>query len=55
MPKDPVLDVATLPADLDLFRLRDISTLVICTERFAEACQRLGLDGIVFLPLPTEG
>jgi len=55
LPTQPVLDAATLPADLDLFRLRDISTLVICTERFAEACQRLGLDGIVFLPLPTEG
>jgi uncharacterized double-CXXCG motif protein len=55
MPKEPVLDAATLPADLDLFRLVDMTTLVVCTERFAEACQRLGLDGIVFLPLPTEG
>jgi uncharacterized double-CXXCG motif protein len=55
LPREPVLDAATLPVDLDLFRLLDISTLVICTERFAEACQRLGLDGIVFLPLPTEG
>ena len=55
LPKEPVLDAATLPSDLDLFRLLDMSTLVICTERFAEACQRLGLDGIVFLPLPTEG
>ena len=54
-PKDLLLDAATLPAHLDLFRLLDMSTLVICTERFAEACQRLGLDGIVFLPLPTEG
>jgi hypothetical protein len=50
-----VLDAATLPPHLDLFRLLDMSTLVICTERFAEACQRLGLDGIVFLPLPTGG
>jgi len=55
LPKEPVLDAATLPPHLDVFRLLDISTLVICTERFAEACQRLGLDGIVFLPLPTEG
>ncbi|WP_309896041.1 double-CXXCG motif protein [Archangium sp.] len=55
LPKEPVLDAATLPPDLDLFRLLDMSSLVICTERFAEACQRLGLDGIVFLPLPTEG
>jgi uncharacterized double-CXXCG motif protein len=55
LPKQPVLDAATLPPHLDLFRLLDMSTLVICTERFAEACQRLGLDGIVFVPLPTEG
>jgi uncharacterized double-CXXCG motif protein len=54
LPKQPVLDAATLPPHLDLFRLLDMSTLVICTERFSEACQRLGLDGIVFLPLPTE-
>jgi uncharacterized double-CXXCG motif protein len=55
MPKEPVLDAATLPPHLDLFRLADMTTLVVCTERFAEACQRLGLDGLVFLPLPTEG
>jgi uncharacterized double-CXXCG motif protein len=55
IPKEPVLDAATLPPDLDLFRLLDMSTMIVCTERFAEACQRLGLDGIVFLPLPTEG
>jgi uncharacterized double-CXXCG motif protein len=55
LPKQPVLDAATLPPHLDLFRLLDMSTLVICTERFAEACQRLGLDGIVFVPVPTEG
>ncbi|WP_309891421.1 double-CXXCG motif protein [Archangium sp.] len=54
LPKEPVLDAATLPPELDLFRLLDMSTLVICTERFADACQRLGLDGIVFVPLPTE-
>ncbi|WP_309892459.1 double-CXXCG motif protein [Archangium sp.] len=55
LPKQPVLDAATLPPHLDLFRLLDMSTLVICTERFAQACQRLGLDGIVFVPIPTEG
>ncbi|HLM42698.1 MAG TPA: double-CXXCG motif protein [Myxococcaceae bacterium] len=55
LPKQPMLDAATLPPHLDLFRLLDMSTLVICTERFAEACQRLGLDGIVFVPVPTEG
>jgi uncharacterized double-CXXCG motif protein len=55
LPRQPVLDAATLPPELDLFRLMDMSSLVICTERFAEACQRLSLDGIAFLPLPAEG
>jgi len=54
MPKEPLLDAATLPPHLDLFRLADMVTMIVCTERFAEACQRLGLDGIIFLPLPTE-
>jgi uncharacterized double-CXXCG motif protein len=55
LPKEPLLDAATLPSDLDLFRLDDFSTVIVCTERFVEACQRLGLDGIIFLPLPTVG
>jgi uncharacterized double-CXXCG motif protein len=53
MPREPLLDASTLPSGLDLFRLEDISTVIVCTERFVEACQRLGLDGITFLPLPT--
>lgn len=36
-----------------LFRLRDFSTVLVCTERFHDACQRLGLEGVKFLPLPT--
>jgi len=49
-PKDLVLDARTLPADLDLFRLVHYS-VALCTERFVEAYQRLGLDGLVFLPV----
>jgi uncharacterized double-CXXCG motif protein len=55
LPKEPVLDASTLPNHLDLFRLENFPSLFVCTERFAEACQRLGLDGITFLPLPTVG
>ncbi|MGZ3457457.1 MAG: SitI6 family double-CXXCG motif immunity protein [Archangium sp.] len=51
-PKDLLLDARTLPADLDLFQLADYS-VVICTERFADACRRLGLDGVVFHPVPS--
>jgi hypothetical protein len=45
------LDASTLPEHLDLFRLEDYSNLTICTGRFVEACQRLGLDGVVFQPV----
>jgi uncharacterized double-CXXCG motif protein len=53
-PNPLVLDASTLPTDLDLFRLRDFSTTVVCTERFVEACHRLGLDGITFSELPVH-
>jgi uncharacterized double-CXXCG motif protein len=55
LPKEPLLDTTTLPTHLDLFRLVDFSTVVVCNERFVEACQRLGLDGISFHPMPTQG
>jgi uncharacterized double-CXXCG motif protein len=54
LPDDLLLDAATLPSHLDLFRLEDFSTVIVCTERFADACQRLGLDGVAFHPLPTK-
>ncbi|MFL5353420.1 double-CXXCG motif protein [Archangium sp.] len=54
LPKSPLLDATTVPESLDLFRLRDYSTLLVCTERFVDACQRLGLDGIAFQALPTR-
>ncbi|HEX8441893.1 MAG TPA: double-CXXCG motif protein [Archangium sp.] len=49
-----LLEASSLPDHLEVFRLEDFSTLVVCTERFAEVCQRLGLDGIAFHPLPTR-
>lgn len=54
LPKPLLLDATTLPHDLDLFRLEDFSTVMVCTERFVAACQRLGLDGVSFQPLPTR-
>ncbi|WNG32659.1 hypothetical protein F0U61_02820 [Archangium violaceum] len=46
--KELLLDASTLPGHLDLFRLEDFSTAIVCTERFVEACERLGLDGVTF-------
>ncbi|MFE8601907.1 SitI6 family double-CXXCG motif immunity protein [Archangium violaceum] len=54
LPKPPILDASTLPEHLDLFRLEDYSNVNICTERFVDACQRLGLDGVVFQPLEAR-
>jgi uncharacterized double-CXXCG motif protein len=53
LPDDLLLDASTLPSHLDVFRLEDFSVR-ICTERFAQACQRLGLDGVVFHPVPSR-
>jgi uncharacterized double-CXXCG motif protein len=52
-PDDMLLDASTLPSHLDLFRLEDFSTVIVCTERFVDACRRLNLDGVTFEPLPT--
>ncbi|QRN98055.1 hypothetical protein JRI60_02985 [Archangium violaceum] len=54
LPKVRLLDSTTVTDPLDLFRLRDFSGVLVCTERFADACQRLGLDGISFQPLPVR-
>jgi uncharacterized double-CXXCG motif protein len=54
LPDNLLLDAATLPSDLDVFRLEDFPTVIVCTERFVEACRRLELDGVAFLPLPTK-
>ena len=53
-PDDMVLDASTLPSHLDLFRLEDFSTAIVCTKRFVEACRRLGLDGVTFQSLPMK-
>ena len=53
-PDEPVLDAASLPPELDLFRVGNFATMVIGTERFMEAVRRLELDGITFHELPTR-
>ncbi|HZI09638.1 MAG TPA: double-CXXCG motif protein [Myxococcus sp.] len=53
-PDQPILDAASLPADLELFRVGNYATMVIGTERFLEAVHRLKLDGITFTELPTR-
>jgi hypothetical protein len=28
--------------------------VIVCTERFVDACERLELDGVTFKPLPSK-
>jgi uncharacterized double-CXXCG motif protein len=54
LPEAPILEAASLPADLDLFRVGNFATVIVGTERFMEAARRLELDGIMFRELPTR-
>ncbi len=55
-PDEPILDAATLPQDLDLFRLSYGLTMIIGTERFVETVRRLGYEeDIAFQELPVRG
>ena len=47
-PETPILDAASLPSGVDLFRVGNFATMVIGTERFVEAARRQQLDGITF-------
>jgi uncharacterized double-CXXCG motif protein len=53
-PDEPLLDAASLPTDMDLFRVGNFATMVIGTEHFMEAVRRLELDGITFRELPVR-
>jgi uncharacterized double-CXXCG motif protein len=53
-PDEPILDAASLPTDLDLFRVGNFAGVMIGTERFLEAVRRLALDGITFHELPAR-
>ncbi len=54
-PEEPILDSASLPEDLDLFRLGDFTTMIIGTERFVEAVRHLGYEqDVLFRELPLR-
>jgi uncharacterized double-CXXCG motif protein len=54
LPEKLLLDRASLPTHTDVFRLANFSTVLVASERFKDAVQRLGLDGIVFHELPLR-
>ncbi|MFP2931662.1 double-CXXCG motif protein [Pyxidicoccus sp. 3LG] len=48
LPDPIILDAATLPTDVDVFRLEEIPGYILVTERFVDAVAGLGLDGVKF-------
>jgi uncharacterized double-CXXCG motif protein len=52
--EEQVLEAASLPAHVDLFRLGNFATQLFATERFVEAVQRLGPCGVRFREVPTR-
>jgi uncharacterized double-CXXCG motif protein len=55
LPEEPMLEAASLPEELDVFRVGDFGTVLVGTERFVEAVRRLGLEqDILFRELPVR-
>lgn len=48
MPEHLVIERSSIPQNLDIFRARDFTTLILATERFMEAVQNLKLTDILF-------
>lgn len=48
MPEKLLVDVSSLPKDLDMFRLSNFSTVILVTERLVEAVKELGINGAFF-------
>jgi uncharacterized double-CXXCG motif protein len=54
-PAEPAaLKAETLPEDVDLFRLHEFKTVILASERFANAVTRLHLEGLTFRELPVR-
>ena len=54
LPDPIILDAASLPEDVDVFRMADAWTVILVTERFVDAVTRLELDGVAFRELETR-
>ncbi len=54
LPNPIILDAASLPDDVDVFRMKDAWTVILVTERFVDAVKRLELDGVTFRELEAR-
>jgi uncharacterized double-CXXCG motif protein len=54
LPKQPLLDKASLPEHLDIFRLRNANGVIVLSERFVEILQRLAFEEFNLRELPVR-
>jgi uncharacterized double-CXXCG motif protein len=54
LPKERLLDRASLPEHLDLFRLTNAPVVIVASERLVEAIHHLGLEEVVVRELPLR-
>ncbi|WNG32382.1 hypothetical protein F0U61_01245 [Archangium violaceum] len=54
VPKLPVLDGASLPEHLDIFRLRSREGFIVISERFADTLRRLNFEEFSLRELPVR-
>ncbi|WNG42876.1 hypothetical protein F0U60_01295 [Archangium minus] len=54
MPKKPLLDGASLPEHLDVFRLRNFTSVIVISERFADTLRRLNFEEFSLRELPVR-
>lgn len=54
LPEPLILDAASLPTKLDVFRLGSASTVIIASQHLVDAVARLALDGVMFRELETR-
>jgi hypothetical protein len=48
------VNASTIPPEAHVFRLRDAPNALIFSQKFVDVCQKLGLGGITFVPIPHE-
>ena len=54
LPDHRILDAASLPSHLDLFRLTDFGTVIVASERFVDAVRRHGFEEVSIRELPVR-
>ncbi|AEI64200.1 double-CXXCG motif protein [Corallococcus macrosporus] len=54
LPDPYLLDAASLPTTVDIFRLAAWTTHILATQRFVDAVQHLELDGVTFSPVQVR-